>query len=209
MPCRSWWESPFRFTPADVSDDSLPFPLFLACPLKRSHLVTQQHHTTPGTDSGVHASGQVAHLDLPSSCSIPPAAFSRALNQHLRSLTCPSPSIAVLAADLAPNTFHARFSATSRSYCYRIVNRRAPLALERGKAWHVQRPLDVGRMQAAAKVLEGVHDFAAFCRSFLSFISGCACSLLNAHTNMFTVARWSGARHVSSSRHSGWIAAPS
>ncbi len=80
-----------------------------------------------------------------------------AVNAHLK----PAP-VAVLAAEVAAADFHARFSATERRYLYRIVNRRPPLALERGRAWWVPRPLDAAAMHAAAQVLVGKHDFSSF-----------------------------------------------
>jgi tRNA pseudouridine38-40 synthase len=87
------------------------------------------------TDAGVHARGQVAHLDLERE--VPVEALRNALNHHLR----PQP-IVVLEAAAAAADFHARFSATMRHYQYRIVNRRPPLALERGRAWLVPGRLD-------------------------------------------------------------------
>lgn len=107
------------------------------------------------TDAGVHALGQVAHVDLSRDW----AAFrlTEALNHHLR----PAP-IAVLSADIAPDGFHARFSAIERTYVYRIVNRRAPLTFETGTAWRVQVPLDAAAMQAGADHLVGSHDFTTF-----------------------------------------------
>ena len=107
------------------------------------------------TDSGVHALGQVAHVDIERDA--PADTVRDAVNFHLK----PSP-VAVIAAEVAAPDFHARFSATGREYLYRIVNRRAPLALERGRAWHVIAPLDAERMHAAAQVLVGRHDFTSF-----------------------------------------------
>jgi tRNA pseudouridine38-40 synthase len=107
------------------------------------------------TDAGVHALGQVAHVDL--SRDWPAERVREALNAHLR----PDP-VAVLDASLASPGFDARFSATARHYLYRIVNRRAPLAIERGRAWRVGRPLDAGVMHEAAQRLLGTHDFTTF-----------------------------------------------
>jgi len=107
------------------------------------------------TDAGVHALGQVAHLDIAKATTVD--TLRDALNHHLR----PAP-IAVLSAGQVAEDFHARFSATSRSYLYRIVNRRAPLTLERGRAWFVPVPLDAGAMDEAARVLVGHHDFTSF-----------------------------------------------
>jgi tRNA pseudouridine38-40 synthase len=107
------------------------------------------------TDAGVHALGQVVHFDLARETTA--ATVMDAVNFHLK----PNP-IAVLAAEIAPEDFHARFSAKARAYRYRILNRRAPLALERGRAWQVQQPLDEVAMQAAADRLVGHHDFTSF-----------------------------------------------
>ena len=107
------------------------------------------------TDAGVHALGQVAHFDLEKT--FPGDTIRDALNHYLK----PDP-VAVLEADVAPADFHARFSAIGRHYCYRIVCRRSPLALERGHAWHVVRALDGDAMQEAAQTLVGRHDFTTF-----------------------------------------------
>jgi tRNA pseudouridine38-40 synthase len=107
------------------------------------------------TDAGVHARGQVAHFDLAKE--FPPDTVRDALNHYLR----PSP-VAVLDAAHAASDFHARFSAVARHYRYRIVCRRAPLALDLGRAWHVMRALDDKRMHEAAQVLVGSHDFTTF-----------------------------------------------
>jgi tRNA pseudouridine38-40 synthase len=107
------------------------------------------------TDAGVHALGQVAHVDLAKSWEAD--TVCNALNAHLR----PQP-IAVLAAEQVPETFDARFSARQRHYLYRIVNRRADLALARGKAWRRPRALDDAAMREAASRLLGRHDFTTF-----------------------------------------------
>jgi tRNA pseudouridine38-40 synthase len=107
------------------------------------------------TDAGVHALGQVAHVDIGKEMA--PDKLRDAINHHLK----PAP-IAVVAAELAEAEFHARFSATGRAYLYRIVNRRAPLTMDRGRAWLVNAPLDAGAMHAAAQVLVGHHDFSTF-----------------------------------------------
>lgn len=107
------------------------------------------------TDTGVHATGQVAHVDLEREW--PPQTVANALNAHLAPLP-----IAVLDAAIAPEGWHARFSATRRRYLYRILNRRAPPSLERGRVWHVKKPLDAEAMHAAAQVLVGHHDFTTF-----------------------------------------------
>lgn len=107
------------------------------------------------TDAGVHALGQVAHVDIEKT--LPPGRFRDGLNAHLRPLP-----IGVLAADVVPETFEARFSAIRRHYRYRIVNRRANLAIEAGKVWRVPRPLDAEAMHVAAQRLLGKHDFTTF-----------------------------------------------
>jgi len=107
------------------------------------------------TDAGVHALGQVAHFDLQSERE--PDTVRDALNAHLR----PHP-VAILAAEKVPPDFDARRSARHRHYRYRIVNRRPDLALERGRAWRVPRPLDAEAMHAAAQRLVGKHDFTTF-----------------------------------------------
>ena len=107
------------------------------------------------TDAGVHARGQVTHLDLERQTSAD--TLRDALNHHLK----PAP-IAVLAAEAVDSDFHARFSATGRHYLYRMVTRRAPLALDRGRAWFVPVTLDAAAMQEAAQLLVGHHDFSSF-----------------------------------------------
>ncbi len=107
------------------------------------------------TDAGVHAIGQVAHLDIARETTA--ETVRDALNFHLK----PAP-IAVLSVAAVGEDFHARFSATGRSYLYRIVNRRAPLALERGRAWLVGGTLDAAAMHEAAQALIGHHDFTSF-----------------------------------------------
>ncbi len=107
------------------------------------------------TDAGVHARGQVAHFDL--AREQPIESVRGALCFHLR----PHP-IVVPAVEVAPSGFHARFSATHRRYRYRILNRRSPPALDRGRVWHVPAPLDATAMASAAAVLGGRHDFNSF-----------------------------------------------
>jgi tRNA pseudouridine38-40 synthase len=107
------------------------------------------------TDAGVHALGQVAHLDLTREW--PADTVRDALNAHLR----PHP-IAVLAAEAVVADFDARFSARRRHYRYLIVNRRAPLTLEAGRAWRIPQPLDDAAMRDAAARLVGRHDFTTF-----------------------------------------------
>jgi tRNA pseudouridine38-40 synthase len=107
------------------------------------------------TDAGVHARGQVAHVDLAKEWETD--TIRDALNAHLR----PHP-VAVLAAERVGDDFNARMSAVKRHYLYRILNRRPDLALERGQAWRVPRPLDAAAMHAAAQRLIGKHDFTTF-----------------------------------------------
>lgn len=107
------------------------------------------------TDAGVHARAQVAHADLTKEWDTD--TIRDALNAHLR----PHP-IAILAAEHAADDFNARTSAIRRHYLYRIINRRADLTLEAGRAWRVPRPLDAVAMHKAAQRLIGKHDFTTF-----------------------------------------------
>ena len=107
------------------------------------------------TDAGVHAAAQVAHFDLASERA--PDTVRDALNFHLKPA-----AIAVLKTEAVGEDFHARFSAKARLYRYRIVNRRAPLALDRGRAWLVGGELDAAAMNDAAQTLLGHHDFTSF-----------------------------------------------
>jgi len=107
------------------------------------------------TDAGVHAIGQVAHVDLAKEWD--GDTVRDALNAHLR----PHP-IAVLATERVADDFDARFSAKQRRYLYRVINRRPDLALERTRAWRIARPLDVPAMHDAAQRLVGRHDFTTF-----------------------------------------------
>jgi tRNA pseudouridine38-40 synthase len=112
-------------------------------------------HGAGRTDAGVHALGQVAHVDLARDWDSDNV--RDAMNFHLR----PAP-IAVLAAEQVTESFDARFSAIKRHYRYRISNRRADLALEQNRAWRVPRPLDSEAMHGAAQKLLGKHDFTTF-----------------------------------------------
>ena len=107
------------------------------------------------TDTGVHALGQVAHADLAKEWD--PFRLSEAVNFHLK----PEP-IAVVAAALVDDDFHARFSAIGREYRYRIVTRRAPLVFGRGEVWRVSHGLDAASMREAGEALIGTHDFTTF-----------------------------------------------
>ncbi len=116
---------------------------------------------TPGlrgagrTDAGVHARGQVAHVDLEKEW--PPDTLRDGLNFYLKSRP-----VVVLAAAVAPAGFDARFSATGRHYLYRILARRAPPALARNRVWWIPRTIDFDAMRDAASVLVGRHDFTTF-----------------------------------------------
>lgn len=108
------------------------------------------------TDTGVHATGQVVHVDLDKAWK--PEVVRDALNAHL----VPQP-VAILSAEQVEDPrWHARFSATERRYIYRILNRTAPPALDWGRVWHVKKPLDAAAMHAAAQALVGHHDFTTF-----------------------------------------------
>ena len=112
-------------------------------------------HAAGRTDAGVHALGQVAHFDLDKH--FPPDIIQRAINHFLR-----LDKIVITEAQEVDNDFHARFSAVKRYYEYVIINRKAPLALELDKAWHIRDYLDVEKMQEAANILIGKHDFTSF-----------------------------------------------
>ena len=107
------------------------------------------------TDAGVHGTGQVAHIDLAKNWA--PFRLAEALNHHLR----PHP-VAITACAEVPGDFHARFSAVERRYLYRILARRAPPVLDRGRVWHVVHPLNLQAMQDGANHLIGHHDFTTF-----------------------------------------------
>jgi len=116
---------------------------------------TLRVHAAGRTDTGVHATGQVVHVDLAKDW--PAETVRNAVNFHL----IPEP-IAVLAAEVAEGDWHSRFSAIGRRYRYRILNRMSPPALDQGRVWHVKKPLDAAAMHAAAQVLVGHHDFTTF-----------------------------------------------
>lgn len=107
------------------------------------------------TDAGVHATGQVAHIDLSKPWRTD--TLRDGLTAHLR----PVP-VAVLAAEAVADEFDARFSAVKRHYVYRIINRRPDLALDRDRAWRIPQKLDAAAMHEAAQRLLGLHDFTAF-----------------------------------------------
>jgi tRNA pseudouridine38-40 synthase len=112
-------------------------------------------HAAGRTDAGVHAVAMRAHVDI--ARPIAPFRLSEAINALVR----PAP-VAVTACEVAADDWHARFSCLGRSYLYRVTSRRAPLALEAGRAWHVKHPLDAEAMQRAAQSLVGLHDFTTF-----------------------------------------------
>ncbi|MCM2291493.1 tRNA pseudouridine(38-40) synthase TruA [Allorhizobium sp. BGMRC 0089] len=109
------------------------------------------------TDSGVHAMGQVIHVDLARDW--PAYKLRNALNAHL---ALAGEAVAVLDAEAVPDAFDARFSALKRHYLYRIISRPARLAIEANRAWWVAKPLDHDAMHAAAQRLVGHHDFTTF-----------------------------------------------
>lgn len=112
-------------------------------------------HAAGRTDAGVHAIAMSAHVDI--ARPITPFRLAGALNAHLR----PQP-IAILDAEVVPNDWHARFSCLGRAYLYRIVNRRARLALGESRAWRIGPVLDTDAMHRAAQRLVGRHDFTTF-----------------------------------------------
>ena len=112
-------------------------------------------HAAGRTDAGVHALAMTAHVDI--SRRITPHRLADGTNAKLRPLP-----VAILGVEEVSDDFHARFSCIGRSYLYRIVNRRAPLALDAGRAWRVPVVLYADDMNKAAQVLVGKHDFTTF-----------------------------------------------
>jgi tRNA pseudouridine38-40 synthase len=112
-------------------------------------------HGAGRTDAGVHALGQVCHVDLQKDWDVD--TVRDGINAHVR----PQP-VAIIVAERVGERFDARFSANKRHYLYRIINRRAHLALERGRAWRISRQLDDIAMHRAAQRLVGHHDFTTF-----------------------------------------------
>jgi tRNA pseudouridine38-40 synthase len=112
-------------------------------------------HAAGRTDSGVHAFGQVAHVDIvkPTDANT----IRNALNFYLR-----MHRVSILSVEAVSDDFHARFSAVQRAYLYRILDRRPPPALEQNRVWWISYPLDVGAMNAAAQLLPGKRDFSTF-----------------------------------------------
>ena len=107
------------------------------------------------TDTGVHATGQVGHVDLVKD--IAPERLLEALNFHMR-----NQGVAVVDCALAPEGFHARFSAVERRYTFRLLSRRAPMTFDKGTMWQVKHGLDLESMRAGAKHLIGKHNFTTF-----------------------------------------------
>jgi tRNA pseudouridine38-40 synthase len=112
-------------------------------------------HAAGRTDAGVHALAMAVHIDLVKEVS------AHRLAEGLNALLRPAPIAVLHAEEVAPD-WHARFSCSGRRYLYRIANRRAPLALHKGRAWRVAKPLDLAAMRQAAAHLVGHHDFTTF-----------------------------------------------
>ena len=107
------------------------------------------------TDAGVHAIGQVAHFDLKKK--IKKRNFLLGVNQYIG-----KNPVTVLNIKKTNNKFHSRFDAKKRTYQYIIINRQSPLALQKNKAWHIRKKLDLNVMKKGAKLLLGTHDFSTF-----------------------------------------------
>lgn len=115
-------------------------------------------HVAGRTDAGVHAKGQVAHVDLEDfSKKMEPFEVAKAINAHLR-----PQAVSILQAEPVAPDFEARYHAKSKTYRYRIINRYPPLSLDRDLAWNIKKPLDLAAMREGAKVLIGHHDFSTF-----------------------------------------------
>ena len=107
------------------------------------------------TDSGVHALEQVAHFDLKKK--MQKKSLLPAINQNIR-----NKSVAVITINKVNKKFHARYDAKKRTYLYLIINRQSPLAIQKNKAWHIKKKLDVQAMKKGAKLLLGTHNFSTF-----------------------------------------------
>ena len=112
-------------------------------------------HAAGRTDAGVHALAMAAHVEIEKGVT------EHRLREGLNALVRPDP-ISVISVEKVPDDWHARFSCVGRKYLYRILNRRAPPALDRGRVWHVAVPLDAGAMAEGAAMLVGRHDFTTF-----------------------------------------------
>ncbi len=133
-------------------------PSVQAALVEAVHKLASEHVQVFGagrTDAGVHALGQVAHFNLYSSWRVDK--IRDGLNFHLK-----LQPVAVLDAAEVDDEFHARFSATGRHYLYKLIARRSPLTVDRGRAWRVSKPLDVAAMHEAGQALCGTHDFTTF-----------------------------------------------
>lgn len=133
-------------------------PSVQQCVEEAAHAVTGEEvtlHSAGRTDTGVHALAMRSHFDIGKD--ITPFRLMEALNAHLR----PNP-IAVIACEEVDDDWHARFTCLGRRYVYRIANRRAPLTLNRNRAWQVAQDLDAAAMHRAAQALVGNHDFTTF-----------------------------------------------
>ncbi len=116
------------------------------------------------TDTGVHATGQVAHVDLLKN--IAPERLMEALNFYMR-----NQGVAIVGCAVAPGDFHARFSAIERRYTFRLLSRRAPMTFDKGTMWHVKHRLNLAAMQLGAAHLIGKHDFTTFRSSVCQALS--------------------------------------
>jgi tRNA pseudouridine38-40 synthase len=112
-------------------------------------------HAAGRTDAGVHALAMSAHVDIAK------VVTEHRLREGINALVRPDP-ISVTAVEQVPADWHARFSCIGRKYLYRILNRRAPPTLDRGRVWHIALPLDIGAMAKSAAILVGRHDFTTF-----------------------------------------------
>ncbi|MEI6871379.1 MAG: tRNA pseudouridine(38-40) synthase TruA [Verrucomicrobiota bacterium] len=128
-----------------------------ALELAVAHLIGERRvvHGSGRTDAGVHAMGQVAHVDVPAQ-RLALSAWAAALNGHLPR------AVRVLQARKAPTVFHARFSATGKVYTYRLWNDRSLHPLEVGRAWHLPVELELQLVRQVAALMTGTHDFAGF-----------------------------------------------
>ncbi len=107
------------------------------------------------TDSGVHALAQIAHFDLKKK--VEKNKFIKGINQHIG-----NKPVTILSVKKVKKKFHARFNAKKRTYQYIIINRESPLALQKNKAWHIRKKLNVEAMKKGTKLLLGTHDFSTF-----------------------------------------------
>lgn len=112
-------------------------------------------HGAGRTDTGVHALGQIAHFDAPKEWDL--FVLANAINGNVR-----PHAVSVISAEQVGDDFEARFSATRRRYLYRLLNRRAPPTIDKGKVWHVPMDLDVDAMHEGAQYLVGKHDFTTY-----------------------------------------------